>query len=510
MHDRGPVSPLTVAVLVVVAALTVGSWAVIRSGVQRQDKALLQSDASQIDLLIEATLQDVQTELRSMAFFTVSSGLSSHVFAEESKPLLTSPGTSVAVVRVGTMARAVLLASGPDLHQGRPLAPSLNQAVARAATGLTSGVTEVDGHTLLYLAAASTAAPGFVGIETGRLSPGIVSPNETGPYSRVYLDLYEGAQPTHSRLLATTFGAGPLPAPVTSSVTRLGNVTWLVQVSARVPPSGSYAEASPWIALAVGLVIALALALVVETLGRRNRHVARLVEERTAELLEAQKAIIRNERLAAVGEMATVVSHELRNPLGAAVNNLYLLRMDLGPSLTDSAEEHVAGAERQIHRAVSLSEDLTTYMREPDPRPSRFDLGTVVDEVLESAPPPSGIDVSVEASTEVDADPSLLTQVLANLVTNAYQAMPNGGSVVIRGDRDDDATLVSVRDGGTGFDPDIAHRLFDPFFTTKGEGTGLGLAIAQRLTEAHGGTISIENVPTGGAKVTIRFPRNHT
>ncbi|MGA2520283.1 MAG: ATP-binding protein [Acidimicrobiales bacterium] len=508
MHDRGPVSLLTVSVLIVVTALAVGSWAVIRSGVQRQDKALLQSDGSQIDLLLEATLDDVQTELRSMAFFTVSSGLSSQVFAEESKPLLASPTGSAAVVRIGKSAPAVLFAAGPDLHQGQALPPALRQAAAQAATGLTAGVAEVDGQRVLYLAAASTAAPGFVGMETGRLAEGIVPPDATGPYSRVYLDLYDGARPVRSRLVATTFGGGALPAPVTYSVTKLGNVSWLLEVSAREAPSGSYAEASPWIALAVGLIIALALALVVETLGRRNRHVARLVEERTAELLDAQKAIIRNERLAAVGEMATVVSHELRNPLGAAVNNLYLLRMDLGQSLSDSAEEHVVGAERQIHRAVSLSEDLTTYMREREPRSSRFELGTVVDEVLESAPPPSGIDVSVEASTDVDADPSLLIQVLANLVTNAYQAMPDGGSVVIRGDREDGATLVSVRDGGTGFDPEVAHRLFDPFFTTKGEGTGLGLAIAQRLTEAHNGTISIENVPTGGAKVTVRLPRS--
>ena len=80
---------------------------------------------------------------------------------------------------------------------------------------------------------------------------------------------------------------------------------------------------------------------------------------------------------------------------------------------------------------------------------------------------------------------------------------------MIRGDHDDGATpSCGSATAGRGWNPEVAHRLFDPFFTTKGEGTGLGLAIAQRLTEAHNGTISIENVPTGGAKVTVRLPRS--
>ena len=96
----------------------------------------------------------------------VVQGLSSQVFAEESKPLLASPTGSAAVVRIGKSAPAVLFAAGPDLHQGQAL-PGARQAAAQAATGLTAGVAEVDGQRVLYLAATSTAAPGLVGMETG-------------------------------------------------------------------------------------------------------------------------------------------------------------------------------------------------------------------------------------------------------------------------------------------------------------------------------------------------------
>ena len=140
------------------------------------------------------------------------------------------------------------------------------------------------------------------------LAEGIVPPDATGPYSRVYLDLYDGARPVRSRLVADTFGGGALPAPVTYSVTSCGrNSSWLLEVSAPRGALGLLRRGPGGSRLRWALIIALALALVVETLGRGTRHVARLVEERTAELLDAQKAIIRNERLAAVGEMATVV-----------------------------------------------------------------------------------------------------------------------------------------------------------------------------------------------------------
>jgi signal transduction histidine kinase len=95
---------------------------------------------------------------------------------------------------------------------------------------------------------------------------------------------------------------------------------------------------------------------------------------------------------------------------------------------------------------------------------------------------------------------------VTNLITNGYQAMPDGGSLRITRSESDDFVEITVEDSGVGIDPAVAERLLEPFFTTKPTGTGLGLATVKHLAEGHDGTVSIENGPTGGARVTIRLP----
>ena len=135
-----------------------------------------------------------------------------------------------------------------------------------------------------------------------------------------------------------------------------------------------------------------------------------------------------------------------------------------------------------------------------------IDFSSLISQVLETTPPPAGIEVSVGSSARFVGDPSLLTQVMTNLVTNAYQAMPDGGRLELSADDDGGATSITVRDTGRGFDPGVGDRLFDPFFTSKAEGTGLGLAIVQRLVVLQHGEVSIVNAVGNGAVVTIRIP----
>ncbi len=215
----------------------------------------------------------------------------------------------------------------------------------------------------------------------------------------------------------------------------------------------------------------------------------------------------RAERLSALGELATVIGHELRNPLAAATNALFLARRRLGAAIGPDVERHLALAERETARAASLSEDLTAYIRDRHPTPVPFTVGALVEEVLASTPPPGDVSVTVDGlDTPLVADPAQLNQVLTNLVANAYQAMPDGGEVCITARAADDEVEIAVADTGPGIAESVAARLFEPFFTTKAIGTGLGLAIAKRLTEAHGGTLSLENGPAGGARATVRLP----
>jgi signal transduction histidine kinase len=202
-----------------------------------------------------------------------------------------------------------------------------------------------------------------------------------------------------------------------------------------------------------------------------------------------------------------MIGHELRNPLGAAINGLYLIRHHLAGRESPEVLKSLDLVERETNRAASLAEDLTAYMRERQPVLQRVELGAAVDQLLEAVPPPNGIDVSVQTPTVVvDADTAQLTQMLTNCVTNAYQAMPDGGSLNISAAQVNGSVEIVVEDTGSGVDPKADGRAFDPFFTTKAQGTGLGLAIVQRMAEAHGGTVSLENRSGGGARVLIRLP----
>ena len=502
MGARRFISSLALVTLVVVTGLSVGAWAVIRNGVQRQNSALVQNGAAQVALVAQTTLQSIQTELRSVAFFTSSSGYSPTVFEQQARAELANPRTSVALVNISASTPEVMVAQGPDLHPGA-LDPVLAAVADSASASLTSTIVQLGTTRDLVFAASSAVVPSLVTLATTPL-PTESMALQASPYRSFAINVFNGTKARSASLLITTDGHDRLPTPVASSVVTFADVTWLIHVSARTPLAGSYASASPWVALGVGLLVAASLAASVEILARRNRHSARMVELRTAELLDAHRAMVRQERLAAVGEMATVIGHELRNPLGAAINNLYLTRAALGEQPHEEVDTHLLRAERQVNRAARLSEDLTAYMREREPAFAEVEFAELVSRVLESTPAPADVTVLVDSTATVRVDPSLMTQVLTNLVTNAYEAMPEGGSVHLAASTDP-GPLITVEDTGGGFDPGVATRLFDPFFTTRQEGTGLGLAVVNRLVEAQGGTVSIENVSSGGVKVTISF-----
>jgi signal transduction histidine kinase len=238
------------------------------------------------------------------------------------------------------------------------------------------------------------------------------------------------------------------------------------------------------------------------------------VQQRTAELeislaqlRAAQDALVRSERLSALGEMASVVGHELRNPLAAVTNALYLLRQRLGEPVDPGYEKHLDMAERETTKAATLAQDLTAFVRPRQPNKENVDVAALVGEVVDATPPPPSvtIDFEVEPMTVV-ADKHQLAEVLTNLVTNAYQAISGYGWVrIVARDREDGFEL-SVEDSGPGIDGALSSRVFEPFFTTKPDGTGLGLAIVQRLVESHGGEVSVANQPAGGARFVVRLP----
>jgi two-component system, NtrC family, sensor histidine kinase HydH len=217
---------------------------------------------------------------------------------------------------------------------------------------------------------------------------------------------------------------------------------------------------------------------------------------------------VRQERLAAIGQLASTIGHELRNPLGVLSNAVYLLRGDLGHTPGDAARRHLATAEREVSAATVIVSDLLEFARQRDPVFGDVDVAALVHEVLAVLPPPTGVLVTadVDATVTVRADRDQLRQLLLNLMSNAYQSMPEGGRVTVGAVSGGGVVTMWVTDTGLGIPGDVRARLFEPFFTTKARGVGLGLAVCSRVVEAHHGEIAVESSPGEGSTFRVTLP----
>jgi PAS domain S-box-containing protein len=225
----------------------------------------------------------------------------------------------------------------------------------------------------------------------------------------------------------------------------------------------------------------------------------------------AEEALRRNERLAAMGKLAGIVAHEINNPLEAITNAFYLLRQH--PSLDDEAKYYAQIAEQELARVSHITKQTLSFYRESQ-KAVTVSVAELLDDVLELQQRPiqsAKISLEREYSSKgtVHGFPSELKQVFMNLVSNAIQAMPEGGRMRVRltetaGWRGRPAGVrVFISDTGVGIAPENARRLFEPFFTTKStKGTGLGLWISRGIVQKHEGTLRFRSVFGNGGAVT--------
>jgi signal transduction histidine kinase len=266
------------------------------------------------------------------------------------------------------------------------------------------------------------------------------------------------------------------------------------------------------VALLLGLTAKLALEHV--ALGDRLDARKRELRSKTRELLhsnhelrEAQATLSSKEHLAAVGELAAVVAHEVRNPLAILANAVASLRKE---ALT--AEDRTTLLEIMDSEATRLNRIVTDLLRYS--RPLTLEQGSVrVGELLERALALATHRDAVRVERQmlleearVWADPNLLRQVLDNLIDNAMQAMEAGGALTVRVRASDEGFVaIDVVDTGEGMDTAVRARAKDPFFTTRPSGTGLGLAIVDRIVSAHGGRVEIDSRTGEGTTVTVHL-----
>ncbi len=221
--------------------------------------------------------------------------------------------------------------------------------------------------------------------------------------------------------------------------------------------------------------------------------------------------VSRVKALAALGEIAATVAHEVRNPLGGIAGFASLLKRDLPAD--HSGQRLVDKIIRGVENLNDSVTSLLTYAREINLSPRQIELGSFLTEIVTyfRADINHSIDkyaIFTRLSPEDlhwRLDPEQFRQAIVNLLHNAVQAMPEGGEIEIAASGDDMLT-VDVSDGGVGIDDTLMERIFTPFFTTKQGGTGLGLATVKKIVDAHRGRIEVESAADRGTRFRLRFP----
>ncbi len=264
-----------------------------------------------------------------------------------------------------------------------------------------------------------------------------------------------------------------------------------------------------------------------EALRHANAELEFRVKERTRDLQDAlqklketQEKILRTEKLAAIGKLASGVGHELRNPLGAIQNAIYYIKDALKGNETlkqqdPSLGEFIELAEKEIHSASTIISDLLDFSRVVKLFPEPTDLNALLRDMKDVIQIPSGIHLAESYQEDLPKmmiDAQKMRQVFINLANNAVQAMPSGGELYI-GTRLDNGhggpnpwVHVDFKDTGVGISEEGKRMLFEPLFTTKAKGTGLGLAISHGIVENHGGKIVVQSEVGKGSVFSVQFP----
>jgi len=268
------------------------------------------------------------------------------------------------------------------------------------------------------------------------------------------------------------------------------------------------------IRLAVSLGAALVLSLLaLGTVWLRQAYSA-LSEKHAL----AEAALRRRDRLSAMGELASTVAHEVRNPLNAIAMSAQRLRREYPAVVAADTDEDRAEldqllgvVESETRRIDDVVQQFLEYARPPRLAPRDTDLGAEVRAIADSLRAMSesrGVRLEVEAGAAGTAvcDPGPLRQALDNLIRNAIEATPEGGLVTVVAASGGKGHTIEVRDTGAGITAENLPKVFDLYFTTKAHGTGVGLAVTQQIVSAHGGTIEVDSAPGRGTRMTIRLP----
>ena len=261
-----------------------------------------------------------------------------------------------------------------------------------------------------------------------------------------------------------------------------------------------------------GLVFSL-----VETTERKK--IQTKLEEYASQMeelaIQRAKQLSQAERLATIGQTAGMVGHDIRNPLQAIAGELYLAKNELD-SLSDSEskknlQENITNMEENLYYIDKIVADLQDYTKPLNPNKETISIEKAIEEALLIVNIPSKLQVIIiipKNFPSFPADFSMIKRALINLIQNAVQAMPNGGTLKITAQTQNDYACISIEDTGEGIPQEVQSKLFTPLFTTKSKGQGFGLAVVKRLIEAQNGKITYKTQKAKGTTFTIQLPLN--
>lgn len=247
-----------------------------------------------------------------------------------------------------------------------------------------------------------------------------------------------------------------------------------------------------------------------DTDGNVNKVI--LVSKDITHRLEMEEKLLRSDKMALVGQMASGLAHEIKNPITGISAAIQVISQSLNED--DPNREIFEEIQNQIIRMKRTLSDLLRYAKPRKPQLIESDINDLIRKIIALMEPNAksqNISMDVELSKDLpylQVDPDMIQQVLLNLCLNAIQAQKSGGRILLHTDQDDDGSfvVVTLKDEGPGISPEVLGQIFDPFYTTKHTGTGLGLTICQQIIEEHKGRLEINSEEKKGTTCRIRLP----
>ncbi len=523
----------TALVFVVLAGAAVVMAGVVRDQVDEQEEQRLTQATTDVAALLNTAFGEVRSTLSVLVNVADADDSSGALFEEASEPLLTGNVQSVMALErdADEVVPVAAVGDGPSVGEA---VTGERLALVERAFGVNGVVAEVlhDGDDLR--AGFALAGPrGTVVLRETAIDPDATAEAIRGEvFAGLDVALYAAQTPVDDQLVLRTATDLPLAGPTRATSISLGADEWLLVTSSRGSLVGGVTEHAPWLTLVGGLLLALLVALVVETLSRRRAFAEAEVAQRTAELeatlaersrLE-QSARDASEQARAANrsksEFLSRMSHELRTPLNAVLGFAQLLELD---DLTQEQRDSLAQISKGGRHLLSLINEVLDITRIESGNlslsPEAVRVGDVMTEVLELMHPLAadhGIhllgDAQHTCAVHVFADRQRLQQILLNLVSNGIKYNRTGGTVAVSCKVGDDACLrISVTDTGPGIASEQLDLLFAPFERLGAEhgdveGTGIGLALAKSLAEAMDGALGVETTVGRGSTFWVDLP----